>query len=55
VFGVQTMGITQAFEWFSKFKRYVMSIQDAECMRSPSVRSNDENVDQVKELVLQYK
>lgn len=28
-FGVQTIGITQAFEWFFKFKSYVMSVQDA--------------------------
>jgi hypothetical protein len=28
-FGVQTIGKTQAFEWFSKFKSYAMSVQDA--------------------------
>jgi hypothetical protein len=33
----------------------VKSVQDAERMRSPSVRSNDEKVHQVKELFLQYK
>jgi hypothetical protein len=43
-FGKHVMGRTQLFMKFSKFPS-VASVKDAECLRHPSMRKTDENVD----------
>jgi hypothetical protein len=49
------MGRTQVFEWRSKFKTSVTSVEDAEHSGCPSTSKRGENVDQVKEFVLKIR
>jgi hypothetical protein len=41
------------FEWFSKFRSGVTSVENAKHLGCPSMSKTDENVDQVKKLVLE--
>lgn len=51
-FREQTVGRTQVSEWLFKFKSSVTSVEDSECSGYPSTGKTDEDVEQVKELVL---
>ncbi|PSN32414.1 hypothetical protein C0J52_17540 [Blattella germanica] len=51
-YGEESMGKSQAFEWFSKFKRGVTSVHDAGCSGQPTSSKTQENVDRVREIVL---
>lgn len=42
------MGRIQVFEWFSKLKSGMTSIEDAGCSGHPLTRKTGENVDQLK-------
>lgn len=46
------MGKTQVYEWFSRFKNGDMSIDDKPRSGRPSTARTDENVEQIRELVL---
>jgi hypothetical protein len=50
-FGEETMGGKQVFEWFSKFKSSVTSVEDAKCLGCPLTSKRDENVDRENGLV----
>jgi hypothetical protein len=53
-FGKQTVGTTQVAVWFSKFKSAVTSVNDGQaCLGHPLVSRIDENLNQVKEFVLE--
>jgi hypothetical protein len=52
-FGEQTVGRTQAFDWFSKFKSGLISVKDADHSGHPMASKTDENMDKVKELVFE--
>jgi hypothetical protein len=43
-FGEQTVGRTQLFEWFSKFKVCVTVVEDSEVLGRPSTCRTDWNV-----------
>lgn len=47
----ETEGRIQVFEWFSKLKINVTSVEDAGCSGHPLMREAGETVDQGKELV----
>jgi hypothetical protein len=54
-FGEQTMGRTQVFEWFSKFKSDVTTVEDTKDLKCASASKTDEYVDQGKELLLEVR
>ena len=47
----EAMGKTQVYEWFTRFKRGDMSIEDLPRTGRPSTSRNDENVEKIDELV----
>jgi len=51
-FREQTVGRTQVFEWLFKFKSSMTSVEDSERSGRPSTGKTDEDVEQLKELVL---
>jgi hypothetical protein len=53
--GEQTVVRTQVFEWFSKCKRGVTTVEDGKDLKCTSVSKTNENVDQVKELLLEVR
>jgi hypothetical protein len=50
-FGDNSMGRTQTFEWFCRFKHRKASIEDSERSVRPSTGRTDENVENVGEIV----
>jgi hypothetical protein len=53
LFGEQKTGRTQVFDLFSTFKIGMTSAQDAQHLGHPPTVKTDENVDRVKQLVLE--
>lgn len=51
-FREQRVGRTQVSEWLFEFKSSVTPVEDSECSRCSSTGKTDEDVEQVKELVL---
>jgi hypothetical protein len=49
-FGVNAMGRTQTFDWFSPFKHVETSIEDSERSVRPSTGRTDENVENVRKI-----
>jgi hypothetical protein len=43
-FGKQTKRRKQAFEWLSKFKSGVISVEDAKCLACPQMSKTDEKL-----------
>jgi hypothetical protein len=52
-FREQRLGRTQVSEWFFKFKSYVTDVKDSDCSGCPFTGKTGEDVEQVKELVLE--
>lgn len=51
-YGEEAMGKSQAFEWFSKFKRGVTSVKDENRLGRPTSSKTNKNIDRVREMVL---
>jgi predicted transcriptional regulator len=53
-FGDNAMGRTQAFEWFSRFKRGETSVEDSERSGRPSTCRTEKNVENVRKIVNEH-
>jgi hypothetical protein len=49
--GDNTLGLTQTYEWFKRFKNGWMSVDDDERSRRPSTGTTTENVAEVREAI----
>ena len=54
VFGNNAMGITQIKEWYNRFKHSRTSMESNTHSGTPSTSWNDELIDQMRTLVMQY-
>ena len=55
VFGDDAMGITQIKEWYNRFKLGRTSVESDTRSSRHSTRRNDELIDQMRTLVMQYR
>jgi transposase len=47
------LGKTQVYEWFSRFRNGELSLADKPCSGRPSTSRTDENIAQIRELILE--
>jgi hypothetical protein len=52
-FGDNSLGLTQTYEWFKRFEKGRMSVDDDERSGRPSTGTTAENVAKVREAILE--